>query len=81
MRLPRCPRCNSRIIQKSLDGKVRIRTNVLAFGEDGAEVVCKKCGHGVPLDLEMGAELRKALGESGPRLLVRKGVDTPDSAP
>lgn len=83
MRVPRCPKCNARVIQKSLDdGKIRIRTNVVAFSADGAAVVCKRCGEDVPLDLELGAELRKALGaEPEPRLVVRKGVDTAESPP
>ena len=82
MRLPRCPSCNARVVQKSLDGKVRIRTNILAFGGDGAEVNCRRCGASVPLDLELGQELRKALADqSAPRLVLRKAVDSADSAP
>lgn len=82
MRIPRCPNCNSRVIQKSADGKVRIRTTIVAFGPDGAEVNCKKCGTTVPLDLELGQDLRKALDSAGvPRLVVRKGVDSTESSP
>ena len=76
--MTRCPRCNDRIVQKSMDGKVRIRTNILAFGPDGAEVNCRRCGESVPLDLVMGAEMRKALG---PILVVRKCIDSSDSSP
>ena len=77
MSVPRCPNCNGRVIQKSADGKVRIRTNIVAFAEDGtAEINCKKCGTSVPLDIELGGTLRKAL-DSGheQRLLVRKCID------
>lgn len=69
-KIPRCPKCNSRVIQKSGDGKVRIRTNIVAFGPGGAEVNCRKCGTAVLLDLELGQDLKKALAV--PRLLVRK---------
>jgi hypothetical protein len=61
-----------------MDGKVRIRTNIVAFSDDGAEVVCRKCGTDIPISLELGSELRKALGTPGPRLVVRKDVDTPE---
>lgn len=77
--MTRCPHCNAKVVQKSLDGKVRIRTNIVAFGSGGddAEVKCRKCGHSVPLDLQLGQELRKAL--VGPRLVVRKEVDSAES--
>lgn len=78
--MTRCPACHARVVQKSMDGKVRIRTNIVAFGDHGAEVNCRKCGTAVPLDLYLGDGLRKAL-EIGPRLLVRKDVDAAESPP
>ena len=77
MSIPRCPTCNSRIIFKSVDGKVRIRTRILVFGEDGASGICKKCGGPVPLDLALGEALQKELAEPPPKLTVRKSVDSP----
>jgi hypothetical protein len=62
-----------------MDGKVKIRTNIVAFSEDGAEVVCRKCGTDIPIGLELGSELRKALDAPGPKLVVRKDVDTAES--
>jgi hypothetical protein len=75
----RCPKCRTGLVQKSADGKVKIRTNLIAFDAHGAEAVCKKCGADIPLDVRLGPELRKAL--DGPRLIVRKVVDSSDSAP
>jgi len=72
--IPRCPNCNNRVIQKSRDGKVRIRTNIIAFDGEIAEIVCKKCGSPVVVDVQLGADLRKAL-QPDPRLIVRKVVD------
>jgi len=73
--LPRCPRCRERVVQKSLDGKVRIRSNLIAFGAHGAEAICRKCGAAVPVDLEIGGGLKKALQAEGwPRLIVRRKV-------
>jgi DNA-directed RNA polymerase subunit RPC12/RpoP len=79
--IPRCPKCRSRIIQKSADGKLKIRTNIVVFGPQGAEVVCRKCGSDVPVDLHLGEPLRKALQESEPPLVVRKEIDTVDRGP
>jgi hypothetical protein len=80
--LPRCPACNARVVQKSGDGRVRIRTSIVAFKPDGtAEVCCKSCGAAVPIDLQLGPELRKSLEANQPatsRLVVRKGVDRKD---
>lgn len=69
----RCPKCNNKIIHKSLDGKVKIRTSIVAFGPTGAEVVCQKCGTDVPVDMRLGEELSKALDAlpPPPRLIVR----------
>jgi DNA-directed RNA polymerase subunit RPC12/RpoP len=67
-----CPKCNARIIHKSLDGKVKIRTSIVAFGPGGTEVVCRKCGADVPIDVHLGDTLTKALDAvPGPRLVVR----------
>ena len=73
MTLVRCPKCRERIIQKSMDGKLRIRTNIVVFGEDGATVVCKGCGTDIPVDLVPGEVLQKAFLAKGPKLVLRKG--------
>jgi len=73
----RCPSCHTRIVRKSSDGKLKIRTSILAIGKSLAgislvEVVCKKCGTDVPIDLTMGIELEKALSEPIKRLVISK---------
>jgi len=76
----KCPQCRARVVQKSLDGLVRVRTQgVLVFGPEGAVAICKQCKAEVPLDLELGAGLRKSLDapRAVPRLVVRN-VDTSD---
>ena len=75
MILPRCPRCNAKVMQKSQDGKLRVRTSCLVFDDSDVSAVCKKCGTEVPLDLSLGQSLRKAITPN-PRLIVRK-VATP----
>ncbi len=69
--IPRCPQCRAPILQKSMDGKIKLRTNILVFDEEVTAIVkCRHCKADVSLDVQLGAELRKALG-SGPRLIVR----------
>jgi len=72
--IPRCPHCRAVILQKSLDGKIKIRTNIVVFDEDRAIVKCRRCKTDVPVDVQLGAELRKALN-GGPRLVVRNSLD------
>lgn len=76
----RCPHCKARVIQKARDGKLKVRTSMLAMGLSGVEVVCRKCGGDVSLPLEMGEELRKALEVKPVRRLVlfRKKLDSLD---
>jgi transcription elongation factor Elf1 len=67
-----CPRCNARIVHKSMDGKVKIRTSIVAFGPGGTEVICRKCGADVPVDVRLGDGLAKALDAlPAQRLVVR----------
>lgn len=79
----RCPHCSARVVQKANDGKLKVRTSILAMGSEGVEVVCRRCGGDVPLPLEMGAELRKALESSpaqrGRLVLRRKILDEPET--
>lgn len=73
--LPCCPRCNSAVFQKSLDGNVKSRTSILVFepGPQGRVLVkCRKCKADVPIDVVPGTALRKALAADGPRLLVSR---------
>ena len=63
-------------MQKSLDGKIKVRTNILVFDGERTIVKCRRCKADVPLDVQLGAELRKALAEDGgPRLVVRNGIN------
>ncbi len=60
------------MLQKSLDGRIKVRTNILVFDGDRAIVKCRRCKTDVPIDVQLGKELRKAITESsGPRLIVR----------
>lgn len=67
--MTRCPRCNNKVVHKSADGKVRIRTSIVAFGGNGAEVICQRCGADVPVEVHLGEGLLKAL-EAVPCLVV-----------
>ena len=75
----KCPHCRANVVQKSLDGRVRIRTQgVIVFGPDGAQAICKACRKPVALDLVMGAGLRKSLDRSDPPLVLRN-VDSAET--
>jgi len=50
-----CPTCRKKVLQKSDDGAVRIRTRILVFRSPvDAMVVCQHCGHEVPVDISLG---------------------------
>jgi hypothetical protein len=57
------------IVYNAGNGKLKIRTTMLALTKSGAEVVCRRCGTDVTLDLQLGEELKKAL--SSPPLVVQ----------
>jgi transcription elongation factor Elf1 len=67
-----CPRCSARVVQKGMDGQIKLRTKLLAIDpETGkAKAVCRRCGADVPVDIHAGTALVKALGE--PRLVIKK---------
>jgi len=67
----RCPNCNRQIVSVGLDGKIKIRTNIVVFhkSKDQAIVVCRKCGGDVPIDIHVGEKLQKSIT---PRLILRK---------
>jgi hypothetical protein len=77
--VPRCPGCHQRILWRSAAGW-KIRTNIIVFKSDGAVIKCRKCKADIPLDAYLGEALRKSLDQPPRRLLVRKGVDSADSA-
>ncbi len=77
--IPRCPKCRQRVLWKA-DHGVKIRTNIIVFTDEGAIVKCRKCKADIPVDVHLGDELRKALDQPLRKLLVRKGVDSADSA-
>ncbi len=64
-------------------GKLKVRTSMLAMGAAGVEVVCRKCGGDVPLPLQLGSELRKAMLAPTPRrkLVLRKVLDSSKPVP
>jgi hypothetical protein len=73
-----CPNCHNAVIKKSQDGKIRIRTRIVAFDGLAAEGVCTKCGTTIPLPLELAESIRKALVRR--RLVLRrKNVDMQDT--
>lgn len=55
---------------------MKIRTPIVAFTDNGAEVVCKSCGKDVPIDLLLGDGLRKSMAMVSAMLVVPKIVDT-----
>jgi len=71
------------VVQRAQDGKLKVRTSMLAMAVDGVEVVCRRCNGAVRLPLELGDELRKALSDPLPpkkrRLVLRKPLDLPKS--
>jgi len=72
----KCPHCRNRLVQKSMDGMVRIRTQILVFDAQGAaSVVCKSCRAEVPIDVTLGTELRKSVTALA-LVVSRKAVDT-----
>ena len=60
---------------------MKIRTSILVFKSGGAEIVCRRCGADIPLDLHPGDDLRKAMEYTNPRLVLRKKLDSDNSAP
>lgn len=77
----RCPNCKALVVYNAGD-RLKVRTRMLALSETGAEVVCRRCGGDVQLDLEIGQELRKALAETPKRLVIKgKSLDTKKSNP
>lgn len=66
----RCPICGNRIIQKTDNGRLRIRTKIISFNNNGkAEIVCRKCGNDIEIDLQMGSDLKKII--KSPRLILK----------
>lgn len=75
-----CPKCRTVVIKKSQDGKIRVRTRIVAFDGLRAEGVCTKCGATIQLPLELAEGIRKALTRR--RLVLRrKTVDISDPPP
>lgn len=74
-----CPNCHNAVIKKSQDGKIRVRTRIVAFEDGVAEGVCTKCGTTIPLPLELVKGIRRALTRR--RLVIRKRVDIPETSP
>lgn len=69
----RCQSCKNRLIQKSTDGRVRLRTKIVVFDGGRAEAICQQCGSAVDIDIHLGANLQKAIDlSSGPRLILKK---------
>jgi hypothetical protein len=69
------------VIKKSQDGKIRVRTRIVAFDGEVAEGVCTKCGTTIKLPLELSAEIRKALGHRRLIVKLRNSVDNSNTSP
>jgi len=78
--IPRCPHCHAVMLQKSADGKIKVRTNIVIFDGPRTIVKCRRCKADVALDVQMGEGLRKAVA-AGPRLIVRNSLDVAESDP
>jgi len=74
----RCPKCSTLTVFDA-GGKLKVRTRMLVITKSTIDIVCRKCGSAVPLDLELGAELRKALDMPPTRLVIRKSAETLDA--
>lgn len=63
-----CPACKARVIQKGVDGKIKLRTSLLAIDPSTGQTkaVCKRCGEAVSVDIRAGEALIKAF--STPKL-------------
>jgi hypothetical protein len=72
-----CPHCRARVIQRGQDGRLKVRTAIIAITEKSVIAACKRCGGDVSLDLQPGESLVKALTQ--PRLVIRK-LDGGESA-
>ena len=59
--MTRCPSCNHLVVFAAGGGKLKVRTSMLVIrkGENdlAVEIVCRRCGGSVPMELEVGAEL------------------------
>lgn len=76
-----CPKCRTAVVKKSQDGKVRIRTRIVAFDGASAEGVCARCGADISLPLELSEGLRKAIFSFRRLVVVGKKVDRDKSIP
>lgn len=65
----KCPHCGNRLVSATADAKIKIRTPIVVFSVNGAEIVCPRCKGDVPIDLQIGPSLQRAL-DAQPRLLV-----------
>ena len=63
-----CPECKARVVQMGSDGRIKLRTKLLAIDPDTglAKAVCKQCGAEVAVDIKAGDALVRAL--SAPKL-------------
>ena len=68
--MTRCPGCNHLVVYNA-GGKLKVRTTMLLIAKGGVQVVCRRCGEAVPLDLAVGDELVKAMADD-PRLVIGK---------
>jgi hypothetical protein len=76
-----CPNCRTAFVKKSQDGKIRVRTRIVAFDGPQAEGVCTKCGTTIQLPLELSESFRKALVRRRLIVRTRKNVDSANTSP
>lgn len=76
-----CPKCRTAVVKRSQDGKIRIRTRIVAFDGSSAEGVCARCGADISLPLELSEGLRKAIFASRRLIVVGKRVDRSKPVP
>jgi len=72
-----CPHCRRRVVQMGKDGLVKIRTSLLWFRKSDAHatVICRYCGHAVPVEIMLSSGLLKSIPR--PRLLLKRGCNRP----
>ncbi|MCU0912946.1 MAG: hypothetical protein MUC88_00110 [Planctomycetes bacterium] len=49
---------------------------MLLIDKGAVQVICRQCGEPVPIDLQVGSELSKALADDARRLVIAKKVDS-----
>ena len=68
-----CPGCRRKVVQAGADGRLKIRTRLIALEKGGQTVVvCPDCGRDVPVGLQAEPDLWSQA--QPPKLTIRKKI-------